>query len=342
MRDPQEPTIADEIAEVSMFRPHVVLLGAGASRATCPNGDANGKLLPLMADFANVLGLNPLFEKMRVDPHQNFEELFSELYEQKRDGDIEVLQDMIETYFGQLEIPLAPTIYDHLLLSLRKKDLIATFNWDPLLIQAYRRNAKMIDLPRMVFLHGNVASGFCLQDKVMGNAGGLCSRCGKPLERAPLLYPIKKKNYANNHFIAAEWSTFKHALKSAFMITIFGYSAPKTDEEAIAAMSEAWGTPDQRNLEQTSFITIQSDDEITASWDKFIHSHHCEVHSDFYQSWIANHPRRTGEAYWNQFFECKFLPDNPLPRNLDFPLLWNWFEQFRGPERAAGERQRAN
>jgi hypothetical protein len=219
--------------------------------------------------------------------------------------------------------------------------LIATFNWDPLLIQAHRRNARIVDLPRMVFLHGNVASGFCLQDRTVGNAGGLCSRCGKPFERAPLLYPIKRKNYADNSFIASEWGMLKRCFKQAFMITIFGYSAPRTDEEAIAAMSEAWGTTDQRNLEQTAFITIQDEDEVSRNWDKFIHSHHYEIHNDFYQSWIANHPRRTGEAYWNQFFECKFLPDNPLPRNADFPTLWKWFEQFKEPEQRAEERSRS-
>jgi hypothetical protein len=180
--------------------------------------------------------------------------------------------------------------------------LIATFNWDPLLIQAYRRNGQVISLPRIVFLHGNVASGYCLRDRVLGNAGSRCSHCGEPFERVPLLYPVKKKNYADNQFIAAQWASLKDQFKQAFMITIFGYGGPKSDEEAISAMSEAWGTTDERNLEQ-----------------KFIHTHHYEIQADFYQSWIANHPRRTGEAYWNQFFECKFLPNNPLPRDADFP-----------------------
>lgn len=67
MLDLHEGTIEEEIEGVSMFRPHVVLLGAGASRAACPTGDANGKLLPLMADFVDVLGRNPLLMKFGVD-----------------------------------------------------------------------------------------------------------------------------------------------------------------------------------------------------------------------------------------------------------------------------------
>jgi len=46
-----EKSAAEEIADVSMGRPHVVLLGAGASRAAFPRGERNGKRLPVMADF---------------------------------------------------------------------------------------------------------------------------------------------------------------------------------------------------------------------------------------------------------------------------------------------------
>ena len=45
----------------------------------------------------------------------------------------------IHDYFHSLRIPPTPTLYDHLLLALRKKDVVATFNWDPLLLQAAKR-----------------------------------------------------------------------------------------------------------------------------------------------------------------------------------------------------------
>jgi hypothetical protein len=332
---PRESTIDQEINSVSMFRPHVVVLGAGASRAVCPGGDAKGNLLPLMADFVDVLNLNSLIKRWGLNPSENFEEIFSVLHEQQRVEQIKELEAAIENYFGQLTIPTTPTIYDQLLLSLRKKDIIATFNWDPLLLQAYRRNVKKMELPTVLFLHGNVASGYCPRDGSVGNAGGYCRHCGELFERTPLLYPIKKKNYAANQFIAAEWATLKRGFKNAFMITIFGYSGPKSDEEAISAMSEAWGSADQRSLEQTSFITLQDDDEVRDNWSKFIHSHHYEVHDTFYQSWIANHPRRTGEAYWNQYFERMYLPNNPIPKDVDFPELWAWFARFTEAERSA-------
>jgi hypothetical protein len=50
-----EVSVQEEIDQVVMQRPHVVVSGAGASRANCPNGDAKGRVLPLVNDFAQVL-----------------------------------------------------------------------------------------------------------------------------------------------------------------------------------------------------------------------------------------------------------------------------------------------
>jgi hypothetical protein len=46
-------------------------------------------------------------------------------------------------------------------LSLREKDVIATFNWDPLLFAACARNHTRTKLPYIIYLHGNVAIGYC-------------------------------------------------------------------------------------------------------------------------------------------------------------------------------------
>jgi hypothetical protein len=83
MNNDFEVSIEQEVAAVQMERPHVVVLGAGASRATCPRGDANGKLLPLMNDFAKILSLEGLFRSWSIDPNQNFESIFSDLYQRK-------------------------------------------------------------------------------------------------------------------------------------------------------------------------------------------------------------------------------------------------------------------
>lgn len=50
-----EKSVADEVAQVSTERPHVVLLGAGASRASFPHGEKAGRKLPVMADFLEIV-----------------------------------------------------------------------------------------------------------------------------------------------------------------------------------------------------------------------------------------------------------------------------------------------
>ena len=44
-------------------RPHVVILGAGASLAALPKGDPNGAVLPLMKNLSDVLDLTYIIEQ---------------------------------------------------------------------------------------------------------------------------------------------------------------------------------------------------------------------------------------------------------------------------------------
>ena len=71
------------------------------------------------------------------------------------------IEKRIDAYFSSLRIPREATKYDFLLLSLREKDAIFTFNWDPFLFDAYKRNAHIASLPEIFFLHGNVRIGIC-------------------------------------------------------------------------------------------------------------------------------------------------------------------------------------
>ncbi|WP_342533324.1 hypothetical protein MHB40_20365 [Lysinibacillus sp. FSL K6-0057] len=104
------------------------------------------------------------------------------------------LENRIYDYFNKFEIPDEPTIYDFLILSLTNKDLIATFNWDPLLTQAYQRCSNITrNLPELVFLHGTVSLGICYKDKSAGLIDECCSKCRNPFEKIPLLYPVREK-----------------------------------------------------------------------------------------------------------------------------------------------------
>ncbi len=336
---PEEKRVADEIAQVEINAPHVFLLGAGASRAAFPNGDRNGKRLPVMADFVEILELESLFENSGIDyQRRNFEDIYSELCLNESFQKVRLqLEDLIFDYFNSLELPDTPTIYDYLVLSLRPKDVIATFNWDPFLIKAVRRCTSNGNQPRLVFLHGNVLQGYCKTDNMMGVRNTRCSKCGEVFAEVPLLYPISQKNYSSNLAISRAWEFIEYSFKHAFMVSVFGYGAPQSDSGAVELLSNAYGDWKSRQFEQFEMLDIRRQDELVESWSRFIHTHHYEIHSSFFDSWIIRHPRRSGEAWWNQNIQACFIEDNRVPQFESIKELKSWFVPLIEAEQLAIE-----
>lgn len=318
-----------ERREVFMFRPHVVILGAGASRAALANGDANGRILPLMANLLQVIpsirGL--LLEAGLEIDDSDFESTYGRIAKDDAYGAVTSrIETAIYDYFNLLALPPTPTIYDHLVMALREKDVIATLNWDPLLLQAAQRcSMPGVSLPRLLFLHGNVLAGFCETDSVHGYRGSRCSRCGQDLKPARLLYPIADKNYSSDPMIASHWKYLDGALQEAFMVTIFGYSGPASDASAIDVLQKAWRSNAQGEMNQLEIIDIQDAAKVRKTWLEFISFEHYEAHSGFFESWIAKHPRRTGEDYVRQYWEAQFVDDNNIPRDLDLAGTKLWY-----------------
>lgn len=323
--------VAEEVEGVFMGRPHVVILGAGCSLAAFPNGDRNGRRLPLMNNLIDVLGLQNLVQRAHlVDAPTNFEALYSRLAsDPQHSGLVREIESAVTDYFSQMVLPDSPTIYDHLLLGLRGKDCIATFNWDPFLWDAWDRVQRLAlsdDVPKLFFLHGNVRVGICYEDKRFGAVSGECPKCGKAFERSHLLFPIENKDYASDAFVQDQWNGLRRYLNDAYILTIFGYGAPKSDAEAVGLMKRAWGKAADRNLEEIEIIDIRSGAELKKTWSAFIHTHHYRTETDFYTSWVANHPRRTCEVMWKQLMECRFVGKNPIPRSAGWPKLDRWLE----------------
>lgn len=328
----------EELANLEMEkRPHVVILGAGASRAAFPNGDGSGRQIPVMNDLVRLTGLGDMLESAGIEwRHRNFEELYAELRTDGASQETTVaVEQHIRSYFEAMQLPGWPCLYDHLLLSLRSKDVIATFNWDPFLMDAYRRNAHHRQLPHVLFLHGCVRAGMCRVEHGAGWLGHDCRVCGAPLEPVPLLWPIKEKKYSEQRFIAEQWHNLGVAMENAFMLTIFGYAAPSSDEEAVSLMKQAWWKVRNREIEQIELINIAPRQELLTSWDAFFTRDHYEVRKDFYESWSARHPRRSCEACWDQFMEIHVRADSAIPRDADFTQLADWFRPLLEAERVA-------
>lgn len=311
-------------------RPHVVILGAGASCAAIPDGDKYGRKISAMSGFIEKLGLGDILSKVElITESNNLEDIYMELDERGKEEPVckEVTNELevaIREYMNGFELPDKATIYDFLVLSLTSKDLIATFNWDPFLVQAIGRVQKYTkNIPQVAFLHGNVAVGYCSKDNIMGNVGMTC-RCGQTLKPTSLLFPIKNKDYTSDIAISKSWKQLKNALKNAYMVTIFGYSAPISDAEAVAMLKQAWGSVDERKLEEIELIDIRDEEAVIESWNQFIHTHHYSYHTDFFNTTLARCPRRSCEATFDRLMNCIWLDGNKgFKKGMDFSDIDN-------------------
>ena len=219
---------------------------------------------------------------------------------------------------------MSPPLYDHLVLSLRPKDVVATFNWDPFLWNACQRNRNFSADPKILFLHGSVAIGRCGRCKIVISRDAPVCKCGNKVQEIPILFPVTQKNYNSDPAVYAHWRILQHELKECWAFTIFGYSAPKTDVEAVDLLKVGWGNVKDRNLEEVEIIDIRGEADLRESWDKFIHTHHYTVKNNFYDSWIAQHPRRSCEAIRAQNMDCMFISPFPAPRPASFNDLYKW------------------
>lgn len=321
----------EELKTVTSFqRPHVVILGAGASVAALPGGDANGVRIPVMLNFVETLGMGKILADASVNwVGRNFEDVYQELADTPSLASTrQEVEESIMAYFGSMSLPEEPTMYDYLVLSLREKDVIATFNWDPFLFLACLRNRAVAHMPQVLFLHGCAMVGFCEKDNKQGPVDARCGACHSQFTPTNLLYPIRNKDYTVDPYISSQWRKLRGALAAAFVLTVFGYSAPESDAAAIELMSNAWGPASQRNLEETEIIDIKTEDELAMSWDLFIHSHHYRTANDYFHSLLGYFPRRSCEAIWAETQEIKFLDYTCLPHFHSLPELHIWFRSL--------------
>lgn len=317
--------------------PHLVILGAGASKAAFPKADVSGKIAPVMSELIECLDLRPLLESHNIHCEDtNFESLYDDLVTFGKHPDlVNEIEYRVKDYFSQLNLPDETTIYDYLVLSLREKDLIASFNWDPFLAQAWRRNSNVVKLPKIVFLHGNVEIAICLKHRRKDFIGKNCEKCGESLTPTPLLYPVKQKNYSAHSFIEAEWNELRHSLKYTYFLTIFGYAAPKTDIEARKLLLNEWKKNPTFELAQIEIIDIKPRDELTENWKEFFCRDHYGISTSIWNSYLFSYPRRSCEAFAMATLQNSPWKYNKFPHTNDLKKLQEWarllwFEENNG------------
>ncbi len=325
--------------EILNNRSHLFILGAGATMATIPNGDKNGLKSSVMANFLHNIGEENLLSGIPLKTKSNnIEEIYTELTDSDRYNETVVkIEDTIWHYFAKFQLPDNPTLYDFLILSLRSKDCIATFNWDPLLLQAYERDLKITsDLPKLLFLHGNVGIGLCYNCRVLAPLQDkFCDECGKPLEKAKLMYPVPKKDYDNDLFIRHNKELLLHYLKTAGILTIWGYGAPISDSIAKGFMIKAFDEGSHR-LDLIEIIDIKEGNELLGTWAPFIKTtnHHIKIFRNLLKSLVGEFPRRSIEGYVNRDIKGSWLSRRPiLKEGMTFEELSKALEPILKQER---------
>lgn len=331
------PTLPDlNITTRINHSPHVVILGAGASKAAFPRGDAKGQVVPVMEQLIECLDLRTSLKASGFVDLTNFEAIYDELATAGcNPALVNQIEGRVRQYFESLVLPSEATLYDRLILSMRETDLIATFNWDPFLPLAYARNAHMQRLPQLAFLHGNVEIATCLKDRVAGFRRQRCRKCGELLQPTKLLYPVKHKDYNTDPFIADEWNRLKWFLDRAYMLTVFGYGAPSTDVEAVDVMSDAWKNNPRFELGQVNIVDIKPPRQLEKTWEPFFCRNHYGTLKNIRGTWLFRHPRRSCEALAFSTLQMAPWKTNRLPGFKSLPKLHKWIGPLIAEEDAS-------
>lgn len=293
---------------------HVVILGAGSSLATIPDGGVNGVKPFTLKSFRKDPFFEKFFATLTTECYDmNFENLCDYLYKTDKDK-LEELNSLIRQKYSQLVLPQEMSLLEKLILGLNSCDYIVSFNWDSLLLQAYNRVLDYVpegDLPQLLFPHGNVDAGY--KDK---RFGCLSNPSNKEYEASPLNMPIDSLDYKDNRFIEDQWNKFDRILVQARMLTFFGYSGPPSDKKDIDHLFHLF----DRNPICAKVEIIDKDLETARSiQDKWIkHIWKTEVSADlcdnFYHSRMAMRPKRSIKSLncWNKIYPDKYsiTPDD--------------------------------
>lgn len=147
------------------------------------------------------------------------------------------------------------------------------------------------------------------------------------------LFPVLVKDYSSDPSIKKAWEVIRAALKDSLTVTIFGYSAPASDQDAQTIMLEAWGEKEKRQFEAFEMIDVRNKDELYSSWKPFIFGGHYKVYTDMTYSLMFNHPRRSIETFLKRYIDGRFIEGNAVPQFATLKELQDWFAPLIEVER---------
>ncbi|MBP5641041.1 MAG: hypothetical protein J6X55_16290 [Victivallales bacterium] len=322
--------MGDDLLQLMKKQPHIMLLGAGASVAVMKD---LGLTAPSpMKGFLKNAGLEDCLKGVTLKTKSdNLEDIYQELCVSPEHKDIcQKLELGIVEYMRGFHLPKGRlSIYERIILSMTGNDRIYSFNWDPLLPEAF---ANVLDayrqwliptpqehLPEIHYLHGNVAVGYCAEHENLedGFSGRKCTQCGKTYIDTELLYPNGKK-VPTDCYGKTVFNWFKEDLFRSPFLTVFGYSAPDADNDYIADILSNWKGTQYGNLffKHIEVIDIAHGNHLWRKWRPFYKDRsYFSYYKAISKSYLFNHPR----TMINDWIEEKYngnwnIPKNPLPR----------------------------
>ena len=123
-----------------------------------------------------------------------------------------------------------------------------------------------------------------------------CPVCWEPFKDVPLLYPVEEKDYSSHPYIRGSWEDAQDLFSEAFVLTIFGYSAPASDADAVELLKREWMRKSDRKIEHIEVIDLEKYDVLHKRWKPFLPTDHLKAVCSFNESWITMYPRRSVEA----------------------------------------------
>ena len=270
----------------------LVILGAGSTIATIPNGDKNGEESYTLANLLKDKTFTSFLEKVQRNFSTNdVEDLCKQLYKEDRPLYYE-FESLVRKKYARLELPEEFTILDRLVLSLTSNDAIVSFNWDDLVIQAYQRMSDYVPeemLPILAFPHGNAQTVYnnkhYTSKRIVTSPGWFDS---------PLNMPVDEIDYKSDVFINSQWHILDFFMRNAQMITFFGYRGPDSDEQDLKHLDELFA----KNEICDKIEIIDKDQESAVEVAKRLERFKMQPNwlypcADFWHSTIAKYPRRT-------------------------------------------------
>lgn len=284
---------------------HLVILGAGSTIATIPNGDKNGQKSYTLANLLEDKIFTSFVENAQA---KNFstndvEELCKQLYKEDRPL-YDEFESLVRKKYASLELPDEFTILDRLVLSLTPNDAIVSFNWDDLVIQAYQRMSDYVQeemLPILAFPHGNAQA-------VYNNKHYTSKRIitSSSWYDSPLNMPVDETDYQSNAFIKSQWHILDFFMRNAQMITFFGYRGPSSDEQDLQHLDELFAKNEICDKIEIIDKDIESAMEVAKRLERFkMQSNWLYPCADFWHSTIGKHPRRTLSVLDNWNYSTK-------------------------------------